>query len=92
MADDTITKPDCSQCLTDSLGAVLIIMGAIAVVPSAMGVAQGSRDRYRSDREYAIYVVQSIILAFACLAIVAGIFVLVWQRGRASAAPTKLSV
>jgi hypothetical protein len=73
--------------LQDSLGAVLLIMGAIAVVPSALGVAQyTTRPDRDNKKDRGIYVVQSIILALAVIAVLTGALVLgVRYKARAAA-------
>lgn len=62
--------------LENSLGAALIVMGAIAIVPSALGVAQYEAESDPQKTDKGIFVVQAIILSVACLAVVVGIFVL----------------
>ena len=75
------------------IGSVLIIMGTIAIIPSALGVAQYTT---RKDLEllndsdaaeaYGIFVVQAIILAFACAAFVFGIVFLAIRKKTAGTA------
>ena len=62
--------------MKDSLGAVLLVMGAIAIIPSAMGVSQGTSQEERNQKQEGIFVVQAIILAFAMLAVIGGIVIL----------------
>jgi uncharacterized membrane protein YidH (DUF202 family) len=71
-----IGKIECTKCMKDSLGAVLVVMGAIAIIPSAMGVSQGASQQERDQKQEGIFVVQAIILAFAMLAVIGGIIVL----------------
>lgn len=63
--------------LENSLGAALIVMGAIAIVPSAMGVAQYKSEKEPRAKNEGIFVVQSIILSIACASVVIGIIILV---------------
>ena len=65
-----------------ALGGVLMILGAAALIPSAMGVAQyteGPRRMRRNNNEYAIYVTQAVILTLAVIAIISGAIVLILQ-------------
>ena len=62
--------------LENSLGAALIVMGAIAVVPSALGVAQYKAERDPRTKDEGIFIVQAIILSVACVSVVIGIIIL----------------
>lgn len=75
------------------IGSVLIIMGAIAIVPSALGVAQYTTrkdlallSQAAADEAYSIYIVQAIILSFASAAFVFGVVMLAIKKKTAAAA------
>jgi uncharacterized membrane protein YidH (DUF202 family) len=63
---------------TFGLAWVVLVVAIIAMVPSALGVAQYTEaDCGRTDKEHAIYAVQSTFLALATVAVVASVVMLV---------------
>lgn len=60
------------------MGAILIVMGVIALIPSVLSVAQWTTlpPERRDPKNYGIYVVSAIFTTLAVLSIVAGIIVL----------------
>jgi len=66
-------KPD------SALGIAMMVVGAIAIPPAAMGVAQYTKqtaDGSHTDEQHSIYAVQSTFLALAAVAFVLGVIFL----------------
>ena len=72
--------------LNNSLATVLVVVGAVALVPAAMGVAQYTTDPDQSKQNKSIYIAQSFFVAIATIIIVLGIVLFIVQAVQQHAA------
>ncbi len=72
-----LTQASAAKTFKNSLGAILIVLGGVLLVPSSMAISQYNKTKDPSTGAKVLYGFQIAFVVIATLAIIAGIVMLV---------------